>query len=676
MFQCPKCSTEFDELPAFCGVCGASLEKLKIDLEAIDADSKAPEEASSEPDPVIGMIIGGRYRILSLLGKGGMGAVYRAEHVKMGKVVAIKLMSEQLLSKERGAAKRFEREAEMVSKLAAVNTVQVFDFGSDSGTMYLAMEFLEGRDLAAVIADEGPLPFVRAAKILMQAADALSEAHEKGIIHRDLKPANIFIQKQGEETDFVKVLDFGVAFLKNIQRTRITKQGTLVGTPNYMAPEYISGKPIDGRADLYALGAVLYKMITGITPFEAPSFMATITRHLTDPPPCPSESAPSLNIPKEADAFCAKAMAKEPADRFASAAELKQALKQAVFSLEAGSEVSAVSGETPTSTDGPSGTVSLKPRKKRAGFPDESSAESEDTADVQGATGKGNRTGNWEISQNGPGNKRRRLRTVGVVVGIAAVVFVVAGLILRQVSRNDSSREREPNDAAASATLLREGVALTGRIDIGAGQSDVDWYNVSCPTSPCAVSASITPVPGVDLSLQLVNPTSQTVIASADAGGPGEGENLFATGAAISTVYLVVRALPSLGAALSSDVPYTLTHRCYAFGGLELEPNNVPDQATVIQKGTTMGQLEGRDTDWFVVPKDTGTIQISSAPGFDVALAVGHPSAGAPKVIDLKGEGMGEEVTLSPSEAPVFFSVFEGKPSASRSTRTYRIDVR
>jgi serine/threonine-protein kinase len=642
VIHCPECHTEYDDPPAFCGVCGAAVIVLEDQLEKQQA--KEPET-----DPAVGMIIADRYRIISLVGKGGMGAVYRAEHIKMGKVVAVKLMSETLVSTERGSAKRFEREAEMVSKLTSLNTVQVFDFGTDQGMMYLAMEYLDGKDLAALLEAEGPLAFDRAARILIQAADSLTEAHEKGMIHRDLKPANIFVLKQGEKTDFVKVLDFGVAILTNLQRTRITKQGTLVGTPHYMAPEYISGRTTDERADIYALGAVLYKMLTNETPFQASTIMGTISRHLTDPAPCPSETAPHLGIPKEADAVCLKAMAKEPEDRFASAAELKRALLKALGDKDLNADISLTPSWTDTAPeDRISETVSLKGRKSKKDLTDDSNKVN-----------------------------RRARRRIGFGAAIAAVVLVIIGILLWRLFRDDPTRESEPNNTLPTADVLNDGIDLKGFITANNNESDVDWYVISGPKTPFAVSASVSGIPGIDLALQLVNPVSQTQIASADAEGAGGMENLSAAGVGTPTVYLAVREKPSPGAAASSsDVAYTLMHHFYEFKGLELEPNNIPEQATVISEATTSGQLGAGDADWFVAPTGTQSIRISTAAGLDVALAVGKPSSGNQKVINARKEGLGEDIALAPSGAPVFFLIFEAKPAAALSTRMFQIDIR
>jgi serine/threonine-protein kinase len=288
------------------------------------------QPAARVPDPLIGRVIADRYRILAPLGRGGMGVVYKVEHLRIGKLMAMKLLTGQL-SRDRDVVRRFKREALAASRLTSVNTVQVWDFGHADGLTYLVMELVHGEDLGKVLRREGPMPWVRVAKIAAQVCNSLVEAHARGIIHRDLKPENLLMVRAelAEVQELVKVLDFGLAKLHEDERANpneITMTGAIVGTPYYMAPEQIRAEPVDGRTDLYALGAVMYRALTGAPPFVAPTPMAVLTMHLVSPLEPPTQRAPSLGIPEEASAIVARALEKDPARRFSSAAELRDAL--------------------------------------------------------------------------------------------------------------------------------------------------------------------------------------------------------------------------------------------------------------------------------------------------------------------------------------------------------------
>ena len=211
-----------------------------------------------------------------------MGAVYKVEHLAMGKLAAMKVLHPSL-TQDREVAQRFRREAEAVSKLSSPNTVQVFDFGESSGSLYLVMELVKGEDLGAILRRDGPMPFARLAPMMMQVCDALSEAHEAGIVHRDLKPENLLVSRARDGRDVVKVLDFGLAKLRDSEElNQVTARGSLIGTPFYMSPEQIRAEELDGRCDIYSLGALMYRMLTGAHPFTAPTPVAVLTQHLTD----------------------------------------------------------------------------------------------------------------------------------------------------------------------------------------------------------------------------------------------------------------------------------------------------------------------------------------------------------------------------------------------------------
>ncbi len=269
----------------------------------------------------------GRYRLRRRLGRGGMGEVWAAWHKGLGREVAVKMLRYDFGDGHQVALQRFRREVRATSELGHPNTVRVFDYGaSDDGILYYAMELLEGENLRSLVRREGPLPPARALHLVSQAARALAEAHRKGIVHRDVKPENIFVIDAGGERDFVKVLDFGIAKVVDLRggEEPLTQTGVLTGTPATMSPEAITASEIGPPADVYGLGAVLYFMLAGRFPFEGEA-ASQIVAHLHDPVIPPSIKA-RVDIPRDLEDVVLRALAKDPADRYADAGEMAQAL--------------------------------------------------------------------------------------------------------------------------------------------------------------------------------------------------------------------------------------------------------------------------------------------------------------------------------------------------------------
>jgi serine/threonine-protein kinase len=277
----------------------------------------------------------GGYVILELVGIGGMGRVYRAEQRALGRTVAVKVIHPHL-SGDESAAARFITEARASSRLNHPNSVGVIDFGkTDEGRLYLVMEYLRGRDLARVAYEDGPLPVRRILDVLRQALAALAEAHHLGIIHRDLKPENIILEPLRSGGDFVKVVDFGLAkMIEGPRQPAITTPGIICGTPDYMAPEQGRGAPIDARTDLYAMGVILFQLLTGRLPFEADTPTQVVLMHLSIPAPDPRQVAPERNIPESLTGIVARALTKDPEERFLSADEMAEALSQLMMELD------------------------------------------------------------------------------------------------------------------------------------------------------------------------------------------------------------------------------------------------------------------------------------------------------------------------------------------------------
>jgi eukaryotic-like serine/threonine-protein kinase len=314
---CPLCGKEYPDTVKFCPVDGSTLR------------------AKNPTADLVGQVVADRYAIIRKLGEGGMGAVYLGEHVKMGRKSAIKVMN-PAMANDPDAISRFNREASNASRISHPNVCQIYDFGEKpEGIIYLAMEFIEGAALTAIIEREGALPPARAVRILKQSADALAAAHDLGIVHRDLKPDNIMIVQGRDGADIAKVVDFGIAkaVAGDDAGQKVTKTGLVVGTPEYMSPEQLSGDKLDGRSDIYSLGLVFYRMLTGVLPFQADSAQETMIKRLTDDPMPLADARPDIAFPPTLQAVLDKALARTPAARYASASVFGRDAENAVAAL-------------------------------------------------------------------------------------------------------------------------------------------------------------------------------------------------------------------------------------------------------------------------------------------------------------------------------------------------------
>jgi serine/threonine-protein kinase len=314
--ECPSCHTQVDGSQRFCPSCGTSL-------------AGASPDAAAEGS-IMGQTLGGKYRVIRLIGEGGMGAVYEGEQ-QLGttkRKVAIKTLHPHL-SRDAKIKARFEREVGTVAELEHPNTIQVYDFGAnEQGILYIVMEFLHGRSLAKILESDGPMAPDRADRIIQQMCGSLEEAHSRGIVHRDLKPDNVVLVDRAGKKDFVKVLDFGIA--KRSQETdsaeqKLTQQGMVLGTPPYMSPEQFTGRPIDARSDIYSLGVMAYEMLSGRLPFQANTAWEWATQHMTQPPYPIEQLAEGARAPEPMRNAIKQALAKSPEDRFHTAREFAEA---------------------------------------------------------------------------------------------------------------------------------------------------------------------------------------------------------------------------------------------------------------------------------------------------------------------------------------------------------------
>ena len=304
------------------------------------------EEAMTE-DAFIGRELLGQFRILERIGKGGMGSVYKAEQPAMDRMVAVKILHPNLADRK-DIVSRFRREARAMSRLTHPNTVRVFLYGQlEDNSLYIVMECLEGANLYKITRQKGPFEVPRAAGIMVQVLGALDEAHSMGVVHRDLKPENIFLTEQGGMKDFPKVLDFGLAKIKEPQLRPgsmiLTQEGMVFGTPEFMSPEQASGEILDPRTDIYSIGVILYEMVTGLLPFDAKRPMEFITHHIKTPPIPVTERAPGLTIDPRLNPILMHALEKDKTKRFQTAREFADALKPI-----AGIRATAASSKVPT----------------------------------------------------------------------------------------------------------------------------------------------------------------------------------------------------------------------------------------------------------------------------------------------------------------------------------------
>ena len=270
-------------------------------------------------DPLIGRVLADRYRILRKIGEGGMGCVYQAEHALIEKKIALKVLFQDLTRRPDLVA-RFLQEAKSASRIGHENVIDISDFGqSAEGLVFIAMEYLDGRDLGKMLKAERSIPWARTRPILMQIVKALRAAHASGVIHRDMKPENVYLVQREGRPDFVKVLDFGIAKIVNPDENdgpRLTQTGMIFGTPEYMSPEQAQGSPPDHRVDVYAVGCIMYQMLTGSVPFTADNFMGILTKHLLEPVVPLRKRRPDLDIPDDVEAVCLRAMEKDREKRW------------------------------------------------------------------------------------------------------------------------------------------------------------------------------------------------------------------------------------------------------------------------------------------------------------------------------------------------------------------------
>jgi serine/threonine-protein kinase len=410
--------------------------------------SRPPADGESPTDPplgkledgdLLGHVVADRYRVIKKMGEGGMGVVYLAEHITIEKKIALKVLLHEYARKQ-DLKERFLQEARAAAKIGHENIVDITDFGdTPDGSVFFAMEFLGGVDLSHLIRKHGPMVWTRAKPILLQICRALGAAHAKGIIHRDMKPENIYLIEREGRSDFVKVLDFGIAKMNVDDReSRLTRTGMIFGTPEYMSPEQAQGNKPDHRVDIYAVGVIMYEMLTGQVPFKADTFMGILTKHIFEQPIPPSQVKPGAHIPAEVEQLVMKALAKERGERFQSMAEMAAAIAQA-------------SGRMTR----PTGDVAVTPRIVTTTSTGSTAMPALDAGAPVRQVGTITDVGVGEEIYSG----RRNLIIAGVVIGLLVVGGVGAFLFLRDRPDDRPAAENKP-DAAVKAIVKTQPLAV------------------------------------------------------------------------------------------------------------------------------------------------------------------------------------------------------------------------
>ncbi|CAN5915491.1 hypothetical protein BH11MYX3_BH11MYX3_35540 [soil metagenome] len=369
--NCPSCNSSLEPNARFCGVCGYRLQAARAAAPASQtppggaprpgsqpAAAPKPQQAQrpvaksrpkSADELYLNQVLNNRFKVESKIGEGGFGAVYRGVQLATGRKVALKLLHPEM-TKDENLVARFRREGMVLCNLRDAHTITTYDFDqTPDGTLYIAMELLEGKSLHQIFHEQAPLEWKRVFKILTEMCSSLSEAHAQGIVHRDLKPENIYLESRPGNPEFVKILDFGIAKVMrgdsiDPQSPQLTATGQTLGTLEYMSPEQLMGKQLDGRSDVYALGVVAYEMITGRLPFpDAKGPAGLITAQLKQTPQPPSVANPKATLPGAADRVILKCLEKDKNNRHADVTALAIALQEVVTQTSSELQASASS---------------------------------------------------------------------------------------------------------------------------------------------------------------------------------------------------------------------------------------------------------------------------------------------------------------------------------------------
>ncbi len=556
-------------------------------------DTEDPEtDLDSERSAYIGKLIDGRYLVKSLIGRGGMGAVYRVEQIHLRKHMAMKLLHENLVGRKQ-LVSRFTREARAISRLSSAHTVMVFDFGRWGEVFYLVMELLRGEALDAMLNREGPLDAERTTHLLLQMCDSLAEAHKHGIVHRDLKPENVMLIEGAPHDDFVKILDFGLAKVKGVDDPyTIHSQKDIFGTPFYMSPEQIRAGDVDQRADVYAVGALAFRMLTGQHLFdEERSTFDILKAHLMEPPPRMSAVLPDGGIPECLEQIVAHMLEKDPANRFADMDELAVALIEA---KKAGFEglltgLPTVAGASERAAKATDAAAAARATIETVAAPSNSpQIDAADTA-LQLAD---------DESLQEHATRARRLRTGSFALGLAAFVLIGLGaLVFGGVS--GAGGEQEPNDMPEQANMLDSDGHATAVIGKRRSQyvADRDCFRLPSSEPGQRLRVRVTGVPNMDLVVSIVDQSGKE-LAAANHSRRGQGElvRYWDTAGGPAVACVTEHKIEGRVAGESLSDSYELSASVAPGDGLtESEPNDTGRGDDLPAEATIRGALDGPD---------------------------------------------------------------------------------
>jgi eukaryotic-like serine/threonine-protein kinase len=474
--KCEACGHDNVEGARFCANCGVTIHVHIV-----------------SDDPLVGKVVGGRYRITKVIGEGGMGIVYEAEQ-QMGttvRKVAVKTLHTEL-SRDPSVTARFHRECGTVAQLEHPNTIKVYDFGAmPDGTLYIAMEHLAGMPLDKVIEQAGSIDPKRVLRLLRQISGSLEEAHRMGIVHRDLKPENVILVDRAGERDVVKLLDFGIAARTEAadaeREAKLTQQGMVLGTPPYMSPEQFTGKPLDKRSDIYSLAVMAYEMLTGKLPFEATTPWQWATEHMTSQPRPFETMAVSTSIPKPMRDAILRGLAKDREERFDSVTAFVDAMgaettgpQQVVSDSNRGSAATAAMEAAPDFSAGAVGGAPTAAMPAQAAAPMPS----------PGMGGRIPAPPPAERSNGGGGGGK------GLIFGLGAVaILLVAGIGYAVIKNGDDTDEGEDLFPTATVSVPTTPPPPTTEPETGDDDSEDDTAQGGSRGTPPPIGTGRTPPP-------------------------------------------------------------------------------------------------------------------------------------------------------------------------------------
>lgn len=647
---CPECLRTFPVDVNFCGLCGLQLVQRTV----TDKLSSMPNRHTESS--YIGTRIDDRYLVKKLIGRGGMGSVFLVEQIHMQRQLAMKLLHEDLVVRKQ-LVSRFTREARAISRLSNPHTVRVYDFGRHEALFYLVMEYLQGVDLEVILSQEGALDWRRSLILLNQICESLEEAHERGIVHRDLKPENIMIIKDDDGNDFVKVLDFGLAKIRDSEDVfSVHSHRDLFGTPFYMAPEQIRQDDLDHRADIYSLGCLLYRMLCNAHAFDAPYAFDVLRQHLNAPIPSVKRSSAENAPPERVDRLVRRLLAKRPEHRFADMTAMRKEIVDCLNDPDGQaeplpSEVADAAGESVEIDSHLEARLKRFERayEKAANVVDPPKAPANSVPKVvvadQGVGVKGLALGiPVEKGESTPGGEsgvvhsvednffeqlqnsaietdsvdderfeyvseedryerrlkwRRRVR-VGLGVTVLATFVFVAGLHYDSTNSDvTESLESEPNNTLTHADILVPDTPILAHVGkrISEVDSDRDLYRVDMGGAGRYLELELTAIQNMDLALDVLDPTGRP-LTQVNYSGYGKGETLHRFRVESSHVFVSVSEATPSDQTPTENVSdhYILTahvEQQLASQG-ELEPNDVAAAANEYKPGeTSAGYLDG-----------------------------------------------------------------------------------